>query len=383
MNVNMANGNVRYREIVEILRDEILQGRYNPSRVFPSVTRLTRRFGISHLTAVRVLEQLKSAGLVVSRQGSGSFVTRRSMLIGLIVPGLAYGEFYPPVVSEIARLCQSFGYGLMFGDAFSNDSTRREKQLSDLAKDFVDKDVCGVIFNPADMTKTAAGVNAEIIDRFSKAGIPVVLLDSDIVTPPERSGCDLVGSDNFEAGFRIARHLLDRGARRIAFVTYADCTATSVYRRMQGVRACVTGRSAPSVLLPDISVPFPHPIDVRHLKNYVRRHRPDALICASDTGAAFLCKALIKIGCRVPEDVMVAGFDDVQHALISSPQLTTAHQPCADIAAMAFRLLVDRIREPTLPTHEIALDAPLVIRESTDRTGGPSHVKRTKAKVVK
>ena len=374
----MADGGVRYRKVVGILREEILQGRYHPSRVFPSVTRLTQRFGISHLTAVRVLDQLKSAGLVISRQGSGSFVTKRSMLIGLIVPGVAYGEFYPPIVGEIARLSQSAGYGLMFGDAFSLDSARREEQLLNLARDFVGKEICGVIFNPADMDKSAPGLNAEIIGSFDKVGIPVVLLDSDIVLPPDRSHCDLVASNNFDAGFRLARHLLDRGARRVTFVTYVDCRATSVNRRRQGVQACVEGAS--QAVLPDFSVPFPYPIDSRRLANYVRRHRPDAFACASDTGAAFLCKALAEIGYRVPDDVLVAGFDDVQHAVISSPQLTTIHQPCADIAAMAFRLLVDRIREPKLPPREILLDAPLVIRESTARKGCVQRMKHMNGK---
>ena len=107
------------------------------------------------------------------------------------------------------------------------------------------------------------------------------------------------------------------------------------------------------------------PEDVTSVRAYLRKYKPDAIICGNDTAAAYLKHTLDALGKRVPEDIMLAGFDDVQHATIMTPQLTTIHQPCDDIATMAVRTLLERISEPSLPPREIFLPAPLVVRRST------------------
>ena len=67
----------------------------------------------------------------------------------------------------------------------------------------------------------------------------------------------------------------------------------------------------------------------------------------------------------LPDDVRVAGFDDVNFASLVSPRLTTMHQPCTEIGATAYRTLLARVENPSLPPRTISLTAPLVIRAST------------------
>jgi DNA-binding LacI/PurR family transcriptional regulator len=92
--------------------------------------------------------------------------------------------------------------------------------------------------------------------------------------------------------------------------------------------------------------------------------RPDALICANDATAARLLVTLASLGVHVPDDVRLASFDDVQYANLLSPPLTTIHQPCEQIGAVAVQTLLQRLREPGTPPREILLDAPLVVRRS-------------------
>ena len=80
-----------------------------------------------------------------------------------------------------------------------------------------------------------------------------------------------------------------------------------------------------------------------------------------------LRNTLRKFGLGVPEDVMLAGFDNVQYARLMSPPLTTVHQPCADLARIAYRTLRERISDASLPPRRILLPAPLIVRESTQR----------------
>ena len=92
--------NARYREVWTSLREEILQGRYSASTAFPSAVQLARRFNTTRATIRRALDQLRHDGLIGSRQGAGTFVTRRgaSRRIGLIVPGITYSEIFPAIV---------------------------------------------------------------------------------------------------------------------------------------------------------------------------------------------------------------------------------------------------------------------------------------------
>jgi LacI family transcriptional regulator len=75
-------------------------------------------------------------------------------------------------------------------------------------------------------------------------------------------------------------------------------------------------------------------------------------------------RSLAKAGIHVPRDVRVAGFDDVKYATLLSVPLTTMHQPCREIAVTAFRALLDRIADPTLPPRSFVVSARLVVRES-------------------
>ena len=76
-------------------------------------------------------------------------------------------------------------------------------------------------------------------------------------------------------------------------------------------------------------------------------------------------QTLARLGLRVPQDVRVAGFDDVQCARLTMPPLTTMRQPCEAIGSTVVKLLVERIKDPMRPTRTVLLDSPLVVREST------------------
>lgn len=75
-------------------------------------------------------------------------------------------------------------------------------------------------------------------------------------------------------------------------------------------------------------------------------------------------RSLAANGIKVPRDARVVGFDDAKYATLVSPALTTIHQPCRDLAVIAFRAMLERIAEPMLPARSFALTPRLVVRES-------------------
>ena len=194
---------------------------------------------------------------------------------------------------------------------------------------------------------------------FNEADIPVVLVDRDI--PQSAAQHDFVGIDNLNAGRELCVHLLDKGAKRVHFLMRPNC-ASVIRDRLDGVMSAL-GASRPKG-----NVIIAEPTDFKVLaKWFAKRDRPDAVVCESDYVAAQLRNTLTKFGLAVPKDVMLAGFDDVRCAVSATPPLTSVHQPCADLARVAYQTLRERMRDSTLPPRRILLPAPLVVRESTAR----------------
>lgn len=349
---------------MEALRERIRSGAFAAGRPFPSETQLMRRYKVGRQTAVRALGELLNEGLIVRRKGAGTFLSpagqRATGRIGLIVHGSDYCELFAPVSKAVSQLCQRQGYTMMFGDVSAECTARRVRKVLALADKFIADGLDGVIFQPVELVPDAERVNGEIVRRFAAAGIPVALLDSDIVEAPRRSAYDVVAVNHFEVGRRLAEHLREAGAKRIAYLTQPH-RAPCVKARQLGVKVGSEGLALAGRAV------FAEPDDLAAIRRILRRERPDAVACYNDRQAALLLQTLAKLGRRVPDDILVAGFDDVQYAKLTIPQLTTMHQPCEEIAAAVFGLLMDRIRRPDLPAREVLLDSRLVVRGSTQK----------------
>jgi DNA-binding LacI/PurR family transcriptional regulator len=367
--------NKGYAVVANALLDDIRLGKYLPGRAFPSLTAIMRRFGVTRVTAARAVEELRRRGAVSTKSGSGSRVRNRS--IGLILPGLTYSEVFQPILARLSALCRGNGYSLIFGGAFTGTPDECAREARDLAASLVAQSVSGVILQPVTRCDGAGEANRAIVSTFAEARIPVVLIDYDIALSSGRSDYDMVGINNFEAGRQMGAHLLERGARRIAFLVHPNASA-SVALRYAGVAAAVAAAPAPAQQKPKTprkKAPLPcevfrldaEPDDADAVGSALRRNRPDAFVCGNDKVAARLHQTLATLGVRVPDDVLLAGFDDIQIASAMTPQLTTMRQPCAAIAATAFRTLLERIASPELPPRDIFLSATLVARASTMR----------------
>ncbi len=95
-------------------------------------------------------------------------------------------------------------------------------------------------------------------------------------------------------------------------------------------------------------------------------NHPDGLFTSSDVYAAAAIRAAKDLGLRVPEDVSVIGFDNIDLSIISDPKITTVEQPSYDIGYQACELLVEKIDNPSMPEKQIILNTELIVRESTN-----------------
>lgn len=351
----------RYDDIAKILCAEIEAGKYIPPMPFPSVTRLKRRFGIAHLTAVKVLDTLKKQGLIFSRHGAGSFVRKHQpRRIGVMMPSPTEGDFYPYICNVVSHVCQTTGHSVLLSDIAACTAKDFKTQMLVQARSFAEERVAGVLFHPADFREDDKDTNNEVLDVFRKANIPVVLLDGGT----SMLSFDQVGIDNAMVGWRLAEHVFSRGARRMLFV-YCEWAigrhSDNAHQRLLGVRNFAAENHEAS-FVGECGI---RSTGQRSLSYAMKRLRPDAVICTSDYVAALALKEIAASGRRVPEDVLVTGVNDIGIAALTNPALTTIRQPCAEIAQAAVDTLEWRLLNPSAVPRRILVSAPLVVREST------------------
>ena len=362
------NTKSKHSEISRYLETEIASGKYGDGSRLPSEIQLVKQFKVSRPTVARALRDLEAKNMVERRAGSGTYVRSNnernptSRILGLLLPGLSTTEIFQIICGEIASLARVNEYGLLWGGSTNPrvDTDASLKHAEEICKQFIERKISGVFFAPAELQPGQEEANTHLAESLREAGIPVVLLDRDLVDYPGRSDFDLVGIDNMASGYMVAEHLIKLGCRKLYFVARPFSAAT-VDARISGVReAIVRHRIEPATDW----VRYGDPADLKFARSLVAGRQADAFICANDDTAAVLLRTLESQDVRAPRDVRVVGFDDVKYATLVSVPLTTIHQPCRDIAVMAFRTMLERLAEPTLPARSISLTPRIVVRES-------------------
>lgn len=354
----------KYQTIFRSIKDAIASGQYRTGQRLPSESELVKTFGASRITVNRALRELQLGGIIDRRAGSGSYVrpeATRSYTFGLLIPELGQTEIFEPICRGMAESQETDGQHVLLWSKSLGDSESRESQAVQLCRQMAAKKISGVFFAPMELTSAKDAVNQTIVDTFDQAGIPVVLLDRDLVAYPARSRYDLVGIDNRRAGYSVAAHLVDVGCKRIAFVARPG-SAPTVDARIAGYReAILDSQTSWDPRFVRRITPWDKPA----VQEMMTSLKPDGIICANDFSAANLMKTLGELNVAVPDEVRMAGIDDVKYASLLPVPLTTIHQPCAEIGAAAVAAMIQRLRNPGLPARDILLNFRLVVREST------------------
>ncbi|MEM7311512.1 MAG: GntR family transcriptional regulator [Planctomycetota bacterium] len=350
------------------LRIEIASGAFAPSGKLPSEAQLVERFGVSRPTVARALRDLQNENLVERRAGSGTFVRiksssqTQSQVLGLLIPDRGTTEIFEAICGELGALARVNGFGLLWGGSplpyADRDST--PEHAVEVCQHFIDKAIAGVFFAPLERAADSEKINRMLLEQLRQSGTPVVLLDRDVTSFPNRSHFDLVSLDNFRAGYMLAKHLIRLGSKQIRFVA-REGSAPTVDARIGGVREAIVknGQNCDARF-----VSRGDPADTKFVSSLKIGRSCDAIVCANDHTAAELLKTLSRLSIDVPSTVRVVGFDDVRYATLLSVSLTTISQPCREIAQVAFRTMQERIQEPTIPPRTLTLAPRLVVRDS-------------------
>ncbi len=304
--------------------------------------------GISGKTRERILAVMEEMNYRPS-QLARSIALARSNIIGVIIPDVS-NLFYPQMLRGIDDTISGQGYSMMLFNSDS-DPEREKKQLLAM----IDNRVDGVIL--------CSGVSNEAFLKDYRAyGTPLVMIgrtfDSDYADAT-------ITGDNERGMYASASYMIGHGHRDIL---YLDGTAESsgAIHRIQGFRHAMQDAGIPlnpqMILQGEFSIQYGYDIVTSLLEEEMRF---TAIVSGSDLVAIGAIKALHARGLRVPEDIEVIGFDNIELSEIYEPRLSTVSKPHYDIAAQAAKMLMAIINKEELPLRRMTAASTLILRDTT------------------
>ncbi|WP_198147901.1 LacI family DNA-binding transcriptional regulator [Microbacterium sp. XT11] len=313
---------------------------------------LNRPERVSARTVARVQRAIQELGFV-RNDAARQLRAGRSRSIGLIVPDIGN-----PFFAEVARGAEDRAADAGMTVLLGNSDEREDRQEAHLEL-FREQRVNGVLLTPA--SEALDGVR-----RFAAGGMPVVLVDREA----EDEVFPSVSVDDVEGGRLAAAHLLAAGRRRLAYVC-GPRSVRQVADRLEGARAAMAEH--PTATLEVIEQTALTVLQGRAAGAGIARRpageRPDAVFAANDLLAVGLLQAFRGgTGIRVPDDIAMVGYDDIDFASAMVVSLSSVHQPARLLGWTGVDLL---LKELDGVEHErrVRFRPELVARESSARSG--------------
>jgi DNA-binding LacI/PurR family transcriptional regulator len=303
--------------------------------------------GVREPVRRRVLEAIERLGYQPSLLARG-LRRNQTTIIGVIIPDIS-NPFFPLVVRGVEDIAYQNSYRLMLCNA-DNDAQKEQVYFDELRA----YRMAGLIVIPS--------ANSRLVAAAGTAGeLPVICLDR----CPEGWKGDSITVDNTEGAYQATRYLLGLGHRGIAAIA-GQLHVTSAVERLKGFKRAL--RESGITIAPE----YIQEGRFDRLSGYEKSlmllqfsPRPTAIFAANDLVALGVLAAMRELGLRCPEDVSLAGFDDLEIASFTNPALTTVAQPAYQMGARAAALLFERLRGENLPAQHIVMNTSLKVRDST------------------
>ena len=328
---------------------------------------IAERLGVSVATVSRALNDKPGVSFDMRRQvlelaaevaftphGVGrGLSTARTQTLGFIVRRKGFpasrDPFYWQIMHGVEDAAAQRGYHVILSSVGEADAARPLPDLSLVRENRVD----GLILAGPD-------IDRRLIVELALADVPLVLIDNILRQTP----LDVVLSDDRVGAQAVVAHLLGHGHRRVAFIGGpADWISNAERAAGYADALAVADLRAPAIVVheAETTVASGYAATVRLLAEDAP---PTALFAVNDSMAIGALRALREQGRRVPEDVAVAGFDDIDAAQHTHPPLTTARIFKERLGQVAANRLLDRLADPTSPLQRTYVGTELIIRQS-------------------
>lgn len=304
---------------------------------------------VSAETIQKINTAIKQLGYVPN-MSARSLVSSSSKVIGFVnhavsrrTTNFMEDPFHSSIVGEIEAALSENGYYLML---------RTVETAEELVTFLQNWNVDGLFFTGIFKDK--------FFDSVAGLNIPIVFIDSYVRTP---QFCN-VGLEDFTGSYNATRHLIEKGHRHIGFASPNIKDGGVLQERFLGYKAALAEASIPF----DKSIVFQQEMDIASCKivsDEITKHREiTGLVVTADLMAAGIMTGLRENGLRIPNDISIVGFDDINIAQLVTPPLTTIRQDMILKGRLAADFMLQRLSGTPLDTMEVTLPTKLIERNS-------------------
>jgi LacI family transcriptional regulator len=309
------------------------------------------RPGVNNETKERVLIAAAELDYMPNNMAR-SLAMKRSKTIGLVITDIE-NPFFGSLTRYIDEYAGKLGYTLIL--AVSNDEPKEEDRI---IGNFIGDRVAGIIVVPCQVRRT----EFKIYETLTKRDIPFIFSTTFYPGLPG----DYVMTDLETGSYSLTKYLLDLGHREIAFLASMDREAPICNFRLNGYAKAFSDYNLeidPTLIVscdkPDFNSGY------LTTKRLLTARKPSSLIAINDILSLGAKKAIREQGMAIPQDISVAGYDDLIYSSITDIPLTTVRQNIEEIARLSVKLLTERIEGTTSENEPILIRPELLVREST------------------
>lgn len=314
---------------------------------YSTVSRVLNGYGaLKESTRAKVLSAAEKLGYVANIKAR-SLAGGKTRFVGILVPGLD-NAYISEIVSGVDQELARSGYDMMLYTTHRY-AGKESIYVKTIANGLVDGLLLIVPLNLR-----------AYLDALPSSDFPHVLIDQ---IDPEHK-CTTVDSTNWQGAYDAVTYLIGLGHRRIGFIS-GTLGLNSAIERLDGYRAALRHHQIPydeSLIITGDYLPQGGYAATKIL--LALPERPTAIFASNDLSAFGALDAIHEARLRIPEDISVIGFDDIPHASLVFPRLTTVRQPLVQIGQTAVRLLLEKFENPAVVARRVTLSTELVIRDS-------------------
>lgn len=280
-----------------------------------------------------------------------NFVRRKSNIIGLIMPDIV-DEFFTEVIKGVESVAHTGGYFTLVASTHSREGSILETLAAFTHRRMVD----GLIL-------LTTNLSPAIKKGLSESGIPVVVIGEN----PELKETDVIAIDNYQGAYSLVSHLISKkGYKKIAHIAGPPENLDAQQRKQGYLQAHKDhGLTVNPYWIVDGAFTIPSgEAAFRRLMSLIQK--PEAIFAANDMMAIGCYEGADSFGLSIPEDVAVAGFDDIFVSRFLSPRLMTVGVPIAEVGKTAATLLLDRINsESHIASRLVTISTGMVLGQSS------------------
>lgn len=302
---------------------------------------------VSEAITLKVDEAIKSLNYAPSALAR-SLKLNQTHTIGMLITA-STNPFYSELVRGVERSCFERGYSLVLCNT-EGDEQRMNRNLETLMQKRVD----GLLL----LCTETHQPSQEIMQRYPS--IPTVMMD----WAPFDGDSDLIQDNSLFGGDMATQYLIDKGYRRIACIA-GPLDKTPSRLRLEGYQLAM---ARAGIAVEDgfiITSDFEFSGGLKAMQALLALPAlPQAVFVGNDAMAVGVYQALYQAGLRVPQDIAVVGYDDIELARYMTPPLTTVHQPKDELGELAIDVLIHRMANPAQAQQRVQLTPELIVRGS-------------------